>query len=73
MIPAVKSLYRWEGKVQTANEAALILKTRSQLVDALKAKIRTIHPYECPCIVAWPIEAGDPAYLAWIAEETRRD
>ncbi len=66
----IRSVYRWQGKVADAAEVALVAKTRSALFDALAARVRALHSYETPCIVAWPIEAGDAAYLAWIGAET---
>jgi len=68
---AVSSFYWWEGAVQEDNEAVLILKTTAGLVDALTAKIVALHEFDCPCVVALPIEGGNPAFLDWIAAETR--
>jgi periplasmic divalent cation tolerance protein len=67
----VRSFYWWEGSVQESAEAVLILKTRQDLVDALIAKVRAEHSYDCPCVVALPIEAGNPEFLAWIDAETQ--
>jgi periplasmic divalent cation tolerance protein len=66
----IRSVYRWDGAVQRDTEVALIAKTRAALFDALAARVRALHSYEVPCIVSWPIEAGNPAYLAWIGAET---
>ena len=66
----VRSLYRWEGEVQDDAEAVLIVKTRSDLVEALTKRVIEIHPYDVPCIVAWPIEGGNPDYLNWLQAET---
>lgn len=71
VIDGVTSIYHWQGEVEEEREVALMLKTRLSLFDALEARIRTLHSYACPCIVAWPIVAGSPDYLAWIAAETR--
>ena len=67
---AVTSFYWWDGKIQEDSEAVLILKTQAGLVEALTAKIVALHGYDCPCVVALPIEGGNPAFLAWIATET---
>ena len=67
---AVTSFYWWDGKIQEDSEAVLILKTQAGLVEALTAKIVALHGYDCPCVVALPIEGGNPAFLAWIAAET---
>ena len=64
------SLYWWQGALERADEAALILKTRAELVERLTARVRELHSYECPCVVALPIDAGNPAYLDWIVRET---
>ena len=70
LLGSVTSVYRWKGAVERANEVALIVKTRRDLFDRLAARVRALHSYEIPAIVAWPIVAGDAAYLAWVAEET---
>ncbi|MEN3973591.1 divalent-cation tolerance protein CutA [Emcibacter sp. SYSU 3D8] len=66
----VQSVYRWEGAVRHDTEVALVAKTRASLFDALTARVRALHAYEVPCIVSWPIDAGNPAYLSWIEAET---
>jgi len=66
----IRSVYRWQGAVERADEIALIAKTRVDLFDALAARVRTLHSYDTPAIVAWPIVAGDAAYLDWIRAET---
>ena len=71
VIGAIQSYYWWEGAVQQDTEAALILKTRADLVDALTDKVKELHSYDCPCVVALPIEAGNPEFLAWIDAETK--
>ena len=64
------SIYWWERSLQEEGEASLILKTRSDLVERLTERIRELHSYACPCVVAMPIAAGNPAYLEWIIQET---
>ncbi len=64
------SIFRWEGAVQEGEEAVLIVKTTAALVDALTAKVRELHSYDCPCIVALPVDGGNPAFLDWITAET---
>lgn len=64
------SIYWWERSLQEEGEASLILKTRSDLIDRLTARIRELHSYACPCVVAMPILAGNPGYLDWIFRET---
>lgn len=64
------SLYRWQGKIEEAEEVPLLIKTSATCYAALEATIRTHHPYELPEIVAVRIEKGLPGYLAWLAKET---
>jgi periplasmic divalent cation tolerance protein len=65
-----RSVYRWQGQVEEAQEVPLLIKTTAASYPALEAAIRTRHPYELPEIIAVPLAHGLPEYLAWIAEET---
>lgn len=65
-----RSVYRWEGKVEEAQEVPLLIKTTTAAYPALETAIREHHPYQVPEIVAFPIARGLPAYLAWVAAET---
>lgn len=67
----VASTYRWQGGTERATEWLCSLKTTLARLPALEARIRTEHPYQVPEIVAVPIVAGDPAYLAWIEDGVR--
>ena len=67
----VASVYWWQGEVQEETEAVLIAKTRTALVPALTDKVRELHSYECPCVVALPLAGGNPSFLDWIEAETR--
>lgn len=71
VLPAVRSIYKWEGKVEDENEVMLLLKTRAEHLDRLKLRILELHPYEVPEVLAIPVESGYRAYLEWIAAETR--
>jgi periplasmic divalent cation tolerance protein len=71
LIEGMKSMYWWEGAVQEDAEVVMIAKTRAALVEPLTAKVRGLHSYDCPCVVAVPIAGGNPAFLEWIAKETR--
>ncbi len=64
------SVYRWQGKLETATEVPLLIKTRAAIYPELEAAIRSLHPYELPEIVAVPIERGLPDYLEWVNAET---
>lgn len=68
LLPRVRSLYLWQGEVQDENEVAMVLKTRRDRLEELVAAVETLHPYDVPCVVAWPIDAGSEAYLAWVRE-----
>jgi periplasmic divalent cation tolerance protein len=65
-----RSVYRWQGKVEDAEEVPLLIKTSADRYPELEAAIRARHPYELPEIVAVPLSQGLPAYLDWIAAET---
>jgi periplasmic divalent cation tolerance protein len=64
------SIYRWKGKLETASEVPLLIKTRSAIYDEVEAAIRSLHPYELPEIVAVPIERGLADYLDWATAQT---
>ena len=66
----VRSIYRWQGAVHDDPEVAFLAKTRAALVEAATARIKSLHPYECPCIVALPVVGGHPAFLDWVRTET---
>ena len=70
LLPRVQSVYRWQGAVESASEIPVLLKTTAAAYPALEAKIRDLHPYEVPEILALPIAHGLPAYLNWVAAET---
>jgi len=70
VLDGLTSIYRWEGAVHSDPEAAVLLKTRAALLPRVEARIRELHSYDRPCVVAWPIAGGSADYLAWIAEQT---
>ena len=70
LFPAVRSIYRWQGKLQDENEVLLILKTRADHFERLKLRLLEIHPYEVPEVLAVPVEQGYAPYLEWLATET---
>ena len=72
ILPGMRSIYRWRGKVERAEEVVLIAKTRDSLVEELTEAVRAMHGYEVPCIAVLPITGGNPDFLAWIREETAR-
>lgn len=64
------SVYRWRGEVETATEVPVLMKTTRERYAALEAAIKEMHPYELPEIIAVPLSAGLPAYLAWVEAQT---
>ena len=64
------SVYRWEGKIKSATEVPVLIKSRAQRYDEVEAAIRRLHPYELPEIVAVPMVRGLDEYLEWVAGET---
>ena len=63
------SVYRWQGKVEVATEAAAIFKARADKAEALVARIAELHSYDLPAIAVWPIESAWPAYAEWVKAE----
>ena len=72
VLPGVESLFRWEGKVDQAREALLIIKTRAARLEALRRAVVALHPYEVPEVIAVPVAAGHRPYLRWVEASTRR-
>ena len=67
VVPGIRSIYRWEGKVRDEPEALGIAKARRDAVERLVARLKALHAYKVPEILALPILAGNPDYLAWVA------
>jgi periplasmic divalent cation tolerance protein len=67
----IKSTFWWEGKVDRDDEVALVVKTKSSLVDEVVTRVKELHSYQVPCIVALPIVAGNPDFLNWIGGSTK--
>ena len=67
---AIFSVYAWKGAVEEAEEVPLLLKTRAGLFERLSQRLKTLHPYEVPCIVAMEFAAVEPEYARWLEEET---
>jgi len=68
LLPAVESIYRWEGKVETAGDVLMILKTTIARYQMLETRIRALHSYEVPEIVSLRVTDGLPAYLRWVEQ-----
>ena len=68
ILPGIRSLYRWQGKLESAEELLLLIKSNELAYPEAEQLIRRLHPYELPEIVAVPVGNGLPAYLDWISE-----
>ena len=71
ILSPVRSIYRWQGEIETADEVAAILKTYHWNSDALIERIAALHSYEAPCIVTWPIDKILRTYADWVEDSTR--
>jgi len=71
IIDNITSFYWWDGKINEGAETLLIAKTKESLVDELIQKVKSIHSYDCPCVVSVPIDAGNPDFINWISAETK--
>ena len=71
IIDNMRSIYHWEGKVDSGNEVILIAKTKNALVNELTEHVKTLHSYDCPCIVTLPIEDGNIDFINWVRNETK--
>jgi len=70
VLPGVRSVYRWQGAVERAEEAMLVIKTSVERLPALSARVQSLHPHELPEVLAVATTDGLPAYLQWIVAET---
>jgi len=71
LIPRIRSIYRWEGKVEDATEWLLLIKTSRERYDALCTVLEAAHSYELPEVLALPVVAGSANYLAWLDSELK--
>ena len=69
LLPGIRSVYRWKGRVEEASETMLLVKTTQSSLPRLNDRVRALHSYECPCIAAFEIVGGNPDYLSWIEAE----
>lgn len=72
MLPGIRSIFRWEGKVSEGREVLLIVKSRSDLFGRLATEVKRLHSYQVPEVIAFPIVHGAADYLAWIHKSTRK-
>ncbi len=68
----MQSIYRWEEEIQEDTEVVLIAKTTESLFPELIEKVKSLHSYDCPCIVSLPILDGYPPFLNWIHDEVKK-
>ena len=68
----MQSIYRWEEKIQEDSEVVLIAKTTETLIPLLIDKVKSLHSYDCPCIVSLPVLDGYPPFLEWIKSEVEK-
>lgn len=73
ILEGIDSVFRWEGKIRREREVLMIVKSRSELFDDIAQRVRDLHSYEVPEILAIPILKGFGPYLAWLESETRRE
>jgi periplasmic divalent cation tolerance protein len=71
VLPGVRSTYRWHGNVERADEVLLLIKTTSERLETLAERVRALHPYELPELLAVEAAGGLPDYLDWVAAQTR--
>lgn len=72
VLPQVRSIFRWEGKVTEEQEFMMVIKSRSDLFEVLAVTVKRLHSYAVPEIIALPIVKGSEEYLAWIRDSTRK-
>ncbi|KUL27745.1 cation tolerance protein CutA [Actinoplanes awajinensis subsp. mycoplanecinus] len=72
VVTEIRAVYTWQGETVDRPEARVALHTRRSLVPEIVDLANRYHPYQVPCVIALPIADGNPAYLAWIVDETRR-
>jgi periplasmic divalent cation tolerance protein len=72
-LPGMRSTYRWEGRVEHADEVLLLIKTAHDRLDEVAASVRALHPYELPELLAVDARGGLPAYLDWVIAQSRAD
>ncbi len=70
IIPGLRSIYRWQGAIEDDPELLIVIKTRAGLVDRLADRVKKLHPYELPEVVALPAVGGLGEYLDWVIDET---
>ena len=70
IIPSVRSIYRWQGRVEDEQEVLMIVKTKKSLFERLQERVKELHSYEVPEIIGLPLVEGSKEYLDWLGQET---
>jgi periplasmic divalent cation tolerance protein len=70
VFPALRSIYRWQGKIEDQGEVLVLFKARREGFERLRSRIVALHPYQVPEVLAVPVEQGHAPYLEWLANET---
>jgi len=73
ILPGMVSYYRWQGAIERGDEVVMIIKTRAELAEAVRAAVKQMHSYTTPAILVLPIESVDPDYGAWIEAQTQAE
>ncbi len=73
LLPAVESIYRWQGAIESAQETVLLLKTSTERLAALETRLHTLHSYQTPEFLVLPVESGSRGYLDWLLESVRQE
>lgn len=73
VVPGLRSIYRWQGRVEHAEEVLLIIKTGRHVLTALTERVRALHSYTVPEVIALPVVVGAAPYLEWLAGEVRAE
>jgi periplasmic divalent cation tolerance protein len=68
VLPEMRSVYRWQGRVETTTERQLVIKTADTHLDRLKARLASLHPYEVPELLVLPVLDASPEYRAWVLQ-----
>ena len=71
ILPEIRSIYRWKGEAARDREVLMLIKTPERAYAALERWLQEHHPYDVPEVLAVPVQAGSPDYLAWVSEETK--
>jgi periplasmic divalent cation tolerance protein len=71
IIPAIESIYRWQGKIEQGNETLVLFKTTAARYAAFQEKLKSLHPYDVPEIIGLSVAEGSPEYLRWVVDNSR--